>query len=288
MSRGISDRVLRQLGRLLVFGGAALVAFFLVAMALKPVFPTGLPPGVPFFVIFNGMAVCGLLAGHLACVVAFERSDWGVTGLGAGAWRPVALAVGIVVGLAGILVPAAGLTAAGALRFVPGTPGPWASSLLGAAGILALPALAEELLLRGHAFGELAREWGEAAAIALTSLVFGLLHLGNPGATAWTVAAVVIAGVFLGAVRVATGSLPAAWLAHLAINWAQGGVLHAPISGLEFLPTPGFRAVADGPEWLTGGRWGLEAGAATAATLVVVTFLLVLARPASRKRRRDR
>jgi hypothetical protein len=73
----------------------------------------------------------------------------------------------------------------------------------------------------------------------------------------------------------------AAWLAHLAINWTQGAVLHAPISGLAFLPTPHYRAEVSGPGWLTGGAWGLEAGAVTAATLLVVTFLLFWARPAT-------
>lgn len=86
--------------------------------------------------------------------------------------------------------------------------------------------------------------------------------------------------MFLAGVRLTTGSLAAAWLAHLGTNWAQGALLHAPISGLTFLPTPGYRLVPSGPDWLTGGAWGLEAGAATAATLLVITFLLFYARPA--------
>jgi uncharacterized protein len=159
-------------------------------------------------------------------------------------------------------------------------------ALMDALVILAAPALMEELLARGYALGVIARRYGEVPAIAITSLGFGLLHLANPGASAWSVGAVVIAGVFLAAVRLVTGSLAAAWLAHLAFNWVQGGVLHAPISGLTFLPMPNYRAEASGPAWLTGGDWGLEAGAATAVTLLVVTFLLFWARPATPRARR--
>jgi hypothetical protein len=61
-------------------------------------------------------------------------------------------------------------------------------------------------------------------------------------------------------VREHTGSLPAAWGAHLAWNWIMAAVLHVPVSGLPF-DTPGYRAVLQGPAWLTGGGWGPEGGA---------------------------
>ncbi|MDQ8160926.1 MAG: hypothetical protein P3C12_16095, partial [Gemmatimonadota bacterium] len=56
-----------------------------------------------------------------------------------------------------------------------------------------------------------------------------------------------------------TASLPAAWSAHLAWNWVMAAVLHMPVSGLPFA-TPGYRAVVQGGEWLTGGAWGPEGG----------------------------
>ncbi|MBX9927423.1 MAG: CPBP family intramembrane metalloprotease, partial [Gemmatimonadaceae bacterium] len=113
---------------------------------------------------------------------------------------------------------------------------------------------------------------GLAPAVVLTSLAFGALHLLNPGASAWSMSAVAVAGAFLAIVRVRSGSLIAAWGAHLAVNVAQGPLLHAPISGLA-LPTPGYRAVFAGPSWLTGGAWGIEAAVPTVALLAAVTFL---------------
>lgn len=286
MTESAVDDFLRVLGRLFVLALITLVAFILSGVVLKPVFPDGLPPGPERMIVVSLMFSSALLVAHVAVVLMFERAQWETTGLGAGSWKPLGLIVGLVVGAVGILAPAGVLTVTGHLSFVPSAPGPTGQALLDAFVILAAPALAEELLARGYALGVIARRYGEGPAIAITSVGFGLMHLANPGASAWSVGAVVIAGVFLAAVRLVTGSLAAAWLAHLAFNWMQGAVLHAPISGLTFLPMPNYRAEASGPAWLTGGDWGLEAGAATAATLLVVTFLLFWARPAKPRTRR--
>jgi membrane protease YdiL (CAAX protease family) len=276
------DDALRLVGRLLLLGLVALACFVVAGIALKPAFPLGLPAGPERILVIGFVASFSFAVANVVGVLAFERADWGVAGLHRRAWRPLPLAWSTGAGLAVVLVPAAVLLGTGHLVIEETAAGAWGAAALTSLLWLAAPALAEELVLRGYAFGAVERQWGPAAAIAATSLAFGLLHLGNPGATAWTVAAVVVAGVFLGAIRSATGSLVAAWLAHLAVNWAQGAVLHAPISGLAFLPTPGYRVVTGGPAWLTGGAWGLEAGAATAAALLVVSFLVLAA---ARRRR---
>jgi hypothetical protein len=285
MTESAVDDFLRVLGRLLGFALIALVAFILSGVVMKPVFPDGLPPGPERMLVVSMMLASALLVAHAAVVLLFERGHWETTALGEGSWKPLGLLVGLAVGAVGILAPAGALAVSGHLNFVPSVPGPMRPALLDALVVLAAPALTEELVARGYALGVIARRYGEGPAIAITSLGFGLLHLANPGASAWSVGAVVIAGVFLAAVRLVTGSLAAAWLAHLAVNWIQGAVLHAPISGLSFLPMPNYRAALSGPAWLTGGVWGLEAGAATAATLLVVTFLLFWARPAKPRAR---
>jgi hypothetical protein len=86
-----------------------------------------------------------------------------------------------------------------------------------------------------------------------------LLHLNNAGATAGSVALVSLAGVFLGMVFLATGSLYAAWLAHLAWNLMMAAVFHTPVSGLP-MEAAGYRYVDAGPDWATGGAWGPEGG----------------------------
>jgi membrane protease YdiL (CAAX protease family) len=163
----------------------------------------------------------------------------------------------------------------GMMRIVPAEPGNWGEAAVRAAAMLAPAALTEELTFRGYALTLLQRAWGSPVAIAVTSIAFGFVHLLNPGVTLQSVAMVALAGVFLAIVRLAFDSLWSAWLAHFAYNFVQLAVFHTAVSGLA-LPQPGYRAVATGPAWLTGGAWGPEAGVAAAFGMLVVSFLLAV------------
>jgi hypothetical protein len=111
-------------------------------------------------------------------------------------------------------------------------------------------------------------EWlGRRSAVVLTSVGFGLLHLANPGPTAMSIGVVVLAGIFLAVVLLATQSLYAAWMAHWAWNWMMGAVLHVPVSGLP-LARPDYQIVETGPDWITGGSWGPEGGAGAAVGML--------------------
>ena len=73
-------------------------------------------------------------------------------------------------------------------------------------------AVAEEALLRGSLFRAIEQRAGVAAAIAVTSVAFGLLHAPVYG---WGVVPLDIAvGVWLGALRAVTGTVAAPAVAH--------------------------------------------------------------------------
>ena len=222
-----------------------------------------------------------LAAAALATWVMLRRVDdraWSTAFLGKEAARPRLLGAGLALGAFGILLPSGLLVAAGWMRVAPAQTaavsgaGPALFALQ--AAVLFLPqSLAEELLSRGYAFNAIREAAGPAAAIAVSSLVFGALHLGNPGADFRSFANVVVAGVWLGAIVVVTRSVYAAWMAHFAWNFAIAGVLHAPLSGIPF-PTPAYALTADGPAWATGGRWGPEGSAFAALSMLAMTALL--------------
>ena len=200
---------------------------------------------------------------------------WARVGLGVRAlsWR--SLLIGLVVGTLAILVPAGALLAFGRLQIEPQpVVEPWSRSARAALIVLAPAALVEELAIRGYLLSTLRDAIRTPGAVAVTSVVFALLHLFNPGPTILSTAVVALAGVFLATVRLVTGSLFATWFAHFAWNYVQAALLHAPVSGLA-LPTPGYRLTDRGPAWLTGGEWGPEGGVAAAAGMLVATFLLV-------------
>jgi hypothetical protein len=201
---------------------------------------------------------------------------WARIGLGTAGLRPRRLIIGFSAGTLAILVPCAVLLAIGrfSVERQPAEAVSWWSAARSALFILTPAALAEELAVRGYLLTTLVEGVGAPFAVAITSVLFAGLHLFNPDPTVLSTAMVALAGVFLAVIRLTTGSLWAAWIAHLAWNLVQAVVLHAPVSGLP-LDSPGYRLVDHGPVWATGGPWGPEGGLGAAAGMLVATFLLV-------------
>lgn len=139
----------------------------------------------------------------------------------------------------------------------------------------------EETIFRGVILRHCEAMIGTWGALAFTSGFFGLAHILNPDATWFSSFAIAVeAGIMLGAAYLLTRRL---WLAigiHAGWNFAQGWLFSIPVSGgdapLGLLIT---RRV--GPEWLTGGDFGLEA---SVVALVVATTagLLMLIRAVRR------
>jgi membrane protease YdiL (CAAX protease family) len=202
-----------------------------------------------------------LLGAHVIMLKVAADRPWSSVWLDRSAARPAVLARGFAVGALAIALPVLLLVGIGWLDRVGGAPGSWLGSALRVTLFLLPAALAEELATRGYVFAVLRARWGWPAAIAVTSLVFGLLHLRNPGASAASVSLVVLAGAFLAGVLWATRSLYAAWMAHFAWNWVLAVVFHAAVSGFP-MESPDYRYVDAGPDWATGGEWGPEGGAA--------------------------
>lgn len=153
------------------------------------------------------------------------------------------------------------------------------AALSHAALLFALVGVFEEVIARGILLRLLEQGLGTWAALALSALVFGFGHRANPGATALSCLAIALeAGVLLGAAYVATRSL---WLPigmHTAWNLFEGPVFGAPVSGND-LPSV-FVARFPGPDWLTGGSFGPEAGVPTIVlgTLLGMAFLALAVR----------
>jgi hypothetical protein len=148
-----------------------------------------------------------------------------------------------------------------------GTAATWLAGSASALLFLALPAAAEEALLRGYPIQAIAESRGPSAALLVTSGVFGALHLTNPGVTMVGVLNVTVAGAFLGVVYLKTLSLWWATSAHLGWNWLHGYLADVPVSGLELMDAPLYEGVVSGPTWLGGGAFGPEGSLVTTVVL---------------------
>lgn len=269
---GDRDR-LRTGWRLALFFVVALVATQVAGGLIYPVVLTvGQWVGVRL-ILFGWVGVVGLLIAHEVALRRVDKLPWAAAGLGRAAARPRLIVEGMLLGALAIGVPALLLQGLGMLRVEPQPDGSSIIEGVRALVLLAPLAFVEELTMRGYPLTVLRQVMDTRAAVVLTSVLFGLLHAANPGSTPGAVGMTMLAGVMLAGIVVVTGSLYAATAAHLAWNWVMAGLLHAPVSGFG-VATPDYRLVDAGPDWVTGGAWGPEAGIGAAAGMTAVLAYL--------------
>ncbi|MBM3130965.1 MAG: CPBP family intramembrane metalloprotease [Chloroflexi bacterium] len=122
-----------------------------------------------------------------------------------------------------------------------------------------LVGIAEEADARGYTLQNLADGIRVVPAILVSSAYFGALHLLNPGAGIASTLGIFFAGVLLALGYYATRRLWFPIGMHAAWNFAEGPLFGFPVSGLDMGGL--FRLQITGPDWLTGGAFGPEAGA---------------------------
>ena len=151
---------------------------------------------------------------------------------------------------------------------------PW-SYMLPAVAMALSSGILEELVFRAVLF-RVVEEWlGSWVSLAVSSLVFGFVHLINPAATVLGAVFISVeAGLLLAAAYMLTRRL---WMSigfHIAWNYTQSGIFSGIVSGGD--TDPGLlKSNIDGPVLLTGGTFGLEASL-TAFVLCTATGIVLL------------
>jgi membrane protease YdiL (CAAX protease family) len=135
-------------------------------------------------------------------------------------------------------------------------------------------ALLEELLFRLLALRLLERSLGTVWALAISSLLFGLAHLGNAGATPLiSIVLGIELGLLFGAAYVLTRRIWLCTALHLAWNFVQGAIFSIAVSG--HMGHGWLRGSLTGPTWLTGGAFGAEASMVSFALCLTATGILL-------------
>ncbi len=134
---------------------------------------------------------------------------------------------------------------------------------------------AEEIVFRGYLFVTMEKGWGAASAVAVTSVLFGFAHVFNPGFSAFVGANLILAGVLMALGVVVTRNIWWPLGFHLAWNFFEGYVYGFPVSGVSASPISLFITKVTAPNWLLGGSFGPEGGAAaTIAFSAGIVWLL--------------
>jgi membrane protease YdiL (CAAX protease family) len=112
---------------------------------------------------------------------------------------------------------------------------------------------------------------GSWLAFVLIAVIFGVFHLGNPDAGVWSTMSLILGDVLLFAAFIYTRRIWLVWGIHWGWNFFQDGVFGMPNSGVTELVS-WIQPVINGPEWITGGRFGIE----TSFIAVILSLILGL------------
>ncbi|WP_457630713.1 CPBP family intramembrane glutamic endopeptidase [Oceanithermus sp.] len=130
----------------------------------------------------------------------------------------------------------------------------------------------EELWVRGYWLQNIAEEYGLIWGWLISSLFFAALHLFNPNVSLSAELGLVLAGLFLGYGYVRTGYLWMPLGLHFGWNMFEGTVYGFAVSGVG-VPRI-LKTVTSGPDWLTGGTFGPEAGLIVMPALLLGVLLI--------------
>ena len=132
----------------------------------------------------------------------------------------------------------------------------------------------EELYFRGYLLQNISEGLNPAWGVVISSLVFGLVHLGNPNAALMGALGVTLAGLFMAYACLRTRQL---WLPiglHIGWNFFEGPLLGFPVSGIGTFQL--IRNQIAGPTLFTGGSFGPEAGLVLLPALILGTALVYI------------
>ena len=182
-------------------------------------------------------------------------------------------AVGAIAIAAGFLF----LWAMGALTVTPQPEGVrWTEIVVGFV-LFILVAINEELIVRGYLLANLCASMNRYMAVAITSVVFGALHLFNFNLSFIGILNIALAGAVFGLYYARFGNLLFPIGLHLTWNFFQGPVFGFGVSGFQTDSIIGH--TASGPAWMTGGSFGLEGSiVASVLELLMIAGILVWGR----------
>ena len=183
-----------------------------------------------------------------------------------------ALLRGFGAGVAAVGAIFAVLVAAGAVRVAGLAPGAPFARVAGLLPLVLLQSGAEEVVCRGYLMRTLMGRYRPVTSVLVVSLLFGALHLLNPGASLVGFVSTTLIGVLFSLVTLQTNGLWTAIGLHTAWNFTLGTLASLPVSGLSLSHLLDIQV--SGPRWLLGGAYGIEASLLTLVLIVVACVVL--------------
>lgn len=134
----------------------------------------------------------------------------------------------------------------------------------------------EEIAIRGWLIPCLEKNCTPVAAISITAIIFGILHLFSVGVTALSFINLILSGIFFACYAIADGNILGVCGLHFAWNFALGNIYGLPVSGFADNGEKIFQTQQIGSTILTGGNFGPEGGLVTTITLLIAISSIIL------------
>lgn len=222
------------------------------------------------------------VATTLSCILycrKIERRSWDSMGFRKQGWL-LRYLKGYAIGTAMLLLCALILWLMGKLDFAFAQKIPVFYLLAFFVGFV-IQGMSEEVLVRGYFMVSLNNRCHTALAVGISSVVFAMLHLFNPGISLLALLNLTLFGIFMAVYILRTDDLLGACAIHSAWNFAQGNLVGIRVSGTAQLPTVAIMNPIGEQALFHGGDFGLEGGLiVTFVTLAAIALTLFLPRKA--------
>ncbi|MDO4666493.1 MAG: CPBP family intramembrane metalloprotease [Streptococcus sp.] len=129
---------------------------------------------------------------------------------------------------------------------------------------------AEEIYVRGWLLPVVTAKTNVYIGLAVSSLFFGVIHLGNDGADTLSTLSTVLFALLAGIYAIKKGNIWGVCGIHIAWNFVEGNIYGLSVSGFTSESSLTYFKTS-GPLWLSGGEYGIEGSLVT-----VIVYILVI------------
>ena len=262
--------------RLIAYLGALMLVVVLTKLVSLPLVPAASSPAYESIVtVRNLLQAIAMIAAYSFLASKLESRNVTETAIRGAA---TSFLLGLAIGLGLIVSAYVAMYGLGIAEFRAGT---GASDIVMAILKPGVVGTLEELVFRVILFRILQHVSGTFVAVLISASLFGLAHIGNPGATPLAMTFLTVEmGVFLALIYVLTQRLWVVAGSHMGWNFALGFVFGSDVSGLES-PNAMMATTLRGSDLLTGGAFGPEGSIVTLVVSLVaisVTVWLIVRR----------
>lgn len=250
--------------------------YYIVARGIASIAAGGLSSGIWFDLVDRAILLFLLIIGYAAMGYVGQRQQHPVRAMGLGKRAGIGreFALGAAIGWTGMAVCTLIIAVFGGLVIFFYTNWRQFAEIPLDLAILLIAALAQEVAFRGYPFQRLIEATGPLFATFFISILYGLVHITNDGASPASFIVAMLAGWVLSIAYLRTRALWVSWGIHFAWIASMAVLFGLPLLGLTRF-SPVVSSTALGPTWLTGFDYGPE-GSAIAIAIMLGLIVLTL------------